>query len=296
MKKLFVLVILVVLADLAYGQGIRSRNRNFIIGAGTGAAFYFGDLAKNGDFSNIKPNFALSARYNFYDRYSVETQLTWFMLTGDDSKDPVKEWRNLSFTSHNFELNVVGHVSLFPEAFRFYQRPFANPYVYGGIGLLQFNPYAKLDGEVHYLRGLETEGPENSYGLMTMVIPFGAGVKFRATPFLNINIDGGYRITFTDYLDDVSSGYFPEPTSFEGPNQDIARRLSDRSGELDLSPTMSERGMNVRGNPDRNDAYFILNIRAEYFFGSLRGGGPSYRPMRGKKPKAYRPKKYKRRR
>lgn len=292
MKKLFVLVFFIFIADLASGQGIRSRNRNFIIGAGTGAAFYFGDLAKNGDFSNIKPNLALSARYNFYDRYSVETQLTWFMLSGRDSKDPVKEWRNLSFSSHNFELNVVGHVSLFPEAIRFYQRPFANPYAYAGVGLLQFNPYAKLDGDVHYLRGLETEGSENSYGVVTMVIPFGAGVKFRATPFLNINIDGGYRLTFTDYLDDVSSGHFPEPTSFDN---DVARRLSDRSGELGLVPSMSERGMNVRGNPDRNDAYFILNIRAEYFFGSM-GGGSSYRPMRGKKPKAYRPRNYKRRR
>lgn len=294
-KTLIIFCLLILTAELSYSQGMRGmqrgRNRNLIIGAGTGAAFYFGDLAKNGDYSNIKPNLALSARYNFYSRYSVETQLTWFMLTGDDSKDPVKEQRNLSFQSHNFELNLLAHVSLFPEAVRFYQRPFANPYLYAGIGVVQFNPTAELDGERYNLRKLQTEGPDNSYGAFTMSVPFGLGVKFRATPFLNVNLDGGFRWVMSDYLDDVSSGEFPAPDSFD---DDIARRLSDRSGEFGLSPTLSERGTMVRGNPDRNDAYLILNVRVEYFFSSLSMGG-KYRPMKARKPKAYRPRGPKRR-
>lgn len=294
-RILFIFCLWMLITDIAYSQGvrgIRGRNRNFIIGAGTGAAFYFGDLAANGDYSNVKPNLALSARYNFFDRYSIETQLTWFMLTGQDAKDPVKEKRNLSFSSHNFEFNVLGHVSLFPEAYRFYQRPLLNPYVYAGIGLVQFNPTAVLEGKRYNLRELQTEGPENAYGAFAMTIPAGLGVKLRATPFLNINIDGGFRWALTDYLDDVSSGDYPDPTSF-GDNE-IARRLSDRSWELGISPTLAERGSMVRGNPDKKDAYLILNVRVEYFFGSL-GSGHKYRPMRGRKPKAYRPRRPRRR-
>lgn len=293
MKKLLLIITLLSCTELAFSQGF-SRNRDFIIGMGSGAAFYFGDLAADGDYSFIKPNLALSARYNFYDRYSVETQLTWFMLTGDDTKDPVKELRNLSFTSHNFELNLLGHVSLFPESFRFYQRPFANPYAYVGIGLVNYNPRAELDGEKYNLRKLETEGPENSYGLFTMSVPVGFGVKFRASPFLNINLDAGYRYVFTDYLDDVSSGEYPAPTSFDS---EIARKLSDRSGELlpPDQPTFAEQGRDVRGNPSEKDAYLILNVRVEYFFGNLNLGGTGYRPGKGRKPKPYRPRNIRRR-
>ncbi len=297
MKNFILLLItLLLLSELSYSQGRNFRNRTFIVGAGTGAAFYFGDLAKDGTFRFVKPNFALSARYNFHDRFSVESQLTWFMLTGDDSKDPIKEQRNLRFTSHNFELNILGHISLFQEAIRFYQRPFANPYIYAGVGLVNYNPATKLDGKRYNLRKYDTEGPENSYGLFTMSIPMGAGVKFRASPFININLDGGFRYVLTDYLDDVSSGIFPDPLSF---NDDVARRLSDRSGELGKSPTLSEAGINVRGNPNEKDAYFILNVRVEYFFGRVSSGGArsgGFRPVRKKKPKAYRPHKIRRRR
>ena len=306
MKKLILVFVILGLSELGYGQQFYSggRSRNFILGAGTGASFYFGDLAADGDFSNIKPNLAIGARYNFRDRFSVESQFTWFMLTGDDSKDPIKEARNLSFQSHNFELNLVGHISLFPEANMFYQRPLANPYLYAGIGVVNFNPTAKLDGTKHSLRPLKTEGPEKAYSAFTMSIPMGLGVKFRVTPFLNLNVDGGFRYVLSDYLDDVSSGEFPDPLSFES---DIARRLSDRSGELGANPTWAESGKNFRGNPNANDAFFILNIKVEYFFsnigGTSYGGGRLGRPSGGKrikapkqnKPKRYKPPKTKRR-
>lgn len=297
MKKYLVFVfIFTLLSNLAYSQGPGSRNRSFIIGAGTGAAFYFGDLAKDGTFRFVKPNFALSARYNFYDRFSVESQITWFMLTGNDKYDPIKERRNLRFSSNNFELNLLAHISLFQEAIRFYQRPLANPYMYFGIGLVNFNPTTTLDGEKYKLRKLETEGPDHSYGAFTMSVPLGLGVKFRASPFININIDGGFRFVLSDYLDDVSSGVYPDPTSF---NNEVARKLSDRSGEIGVSPTFSERGLMVRGNPNEKDAYLILNVKVEYFFGSVnspRGRSSGFRPVRHRKPKAYRPKKIKRRR
>ncbi len=296
MKKIILIAITILLFnELSLAQGRNFRNRSFIVGAGTGAAFYFGDLAKDGTFRFVKPNFALSGRYNFHDRFSVESQLTWFMLTGDDSKDPVKELRNLSFTSHNFELNVLAHISLFQEAIKFYQRPFANPYIYAGIGLVNFNPTARLEGEKYNLRKLQTEGPENKYGAFTMSIPLGGGVKFRASPYINVNIDGGFRFVLTDYLDDVSSGTFPNPLSFES---DVARKLSDRTWEKGISPTWAEQGKEFRGNPNKKDAYFILNVRVEYFFGSVSGGARSggFRPVKGRKPRAYRPHKVRKRR
>lgn len=284
MRQIILIILLVFIADIGFSQSFyrNRRTRNLILNAGTGGAFYFGDLAADGDYSFVKPNLALGARWNFYDRYSLEAQLTWFMLTGDDSKDPVKEKRNLSFQSNNFELNLVAHVSLYSEAYQFYARPMFNPYVYGGIGLLNFNPTAKLDGERYNLRKLETEGPDHTYGPFTVSFPVGLGVKYRATPFLNINLDGGFRFVLSDYLDDVSSGEYPDPDNLD----EVTRKLSDRSGEVGVNPTYAERGTEIRGNPSKNDAYMMINIKVEYFFSNLNFGNPyGYKPGRYRAPR-----------
>jgi hypothetical protein len=77
-------------------------------------------------------------------------------------------------------------------------------------------------------------------------------------PFLNVAIESGHRITFTDYLDDVSTVY-KDQASFSDP---IAAALADRKPELGLPgrPTGS-----IRGNPDKNDGYMLLNVKFEYY-------------------------------
>lgn len=268
---LLLLVACTAVPDSALGQGFynKSRYRNFLIGAGTGTTHYYGDLAKPGDHSNIKPNFHISARYNFYRRISAATELTWFMLSGTDRKDPIKAPRNLSFRSHNVEWNLLLRLSLM-EVNRYYLRSFANPYIYAGVGLVNFNPAAQLDGEMYQLRPLRTEGL--NYGSFAMSFPMGVGVNFKLNAFFDIGLEGGYRFTTSDYLDDVSSGIYPAPSSFQS---EIARRLSDRSGELGANPTFAEEGRSVRGDPSENDGYFIFNIKAEYYLAQI-GKGRAY--------------------
>ena len=274
-KSLLILSVLLLCSELIFGQGFynKNRNRNFIVSAGTGTTHYYGDLAKPGDHSNIKPNLALGARYNFYRWFSAGAELTWFMLAGDDKTDPGKEIRNLSFQSHNFELSTVIHVSLFEEDRRFYMRTFANPYAYGGIGFVSFNPTAKLDGEKYNLRKLNTSGED--YSGMTISFPVGAGIKFRVNPFFNVVLDGGYRFLLTDNLDDVSSGIYPDPASF---SDETARLLSDRTWETlpAGTPTWAEQGKNFRGDPNNKDGYFIFNLKVEYYLGEL-GKSSTYR-------------------
>jgi hypothetical protein len=277
MKKILLFLIgLLCCTEIVFSQGFynKNRNRNFIISAGTGTTHYYGDLAKDGDHSNIRPNLALGARYNFYRWLSLGADVTWFMLAGDDKTDPVKEIRNLSFQSHNFEISGVLHMSLFEEDRRFYMRPFANPYVYAGIGLVNFNPTAQLDGERYNLRKLNTSGEE--YSNFTVSFPVGAGVKFRVNPFFNIVLDGGYRFLLSDHIDDVSGGVYPEPASF-GSNT-TARLLSDRTWETlpEGTPTWAEQGKNFRGNPDDKDGFFIFNVKVEYYLGEL-GKTSTYR-------------------
>jgi len=236
----------------------RNLNRKWTANAGLGIGSYFGDLNNPGDIVDFTPQLNLGMRYLFGRQFSVGSNLAWFITRGDDkeAKDPGRAVRNLSFTSNNIELNFVGYVDFFPRGPRFYQRPTVNPYAFAGFGITYYNPKAKYDGKWYALRPLKTEGV--GYSPITAVIPAGLGIRFRITPYFDLSLEGGYRVMFTDYFDDVSNRYI-DPNLFTDP---IARKLADRRDEIGLP--LWDAG-HVRGNPDSNDGYFLFNAKIEYY-------------------------------
>ncbi len=91
-RSFTLLILFLLIVDFASAQYFNNRNgnRNFLITAGTGTTHYYGDLARNGDNGNIRPNFYVGARYNFYGWFSAGADLGWFQLHGDDKTDPIK--------------------------------------------------------------------------------------------------------------------------------------------------------------------------------------------------------------
>ena len=69
-----------------------------------------------------------------------------------------------------------------------------------------------------------------SYSPIAMVIPYGAGAKFKINPSLNIGVEAGIRWVFSDYLDDASGKYDPS-ISKENGDSDIRVALADRREE-----------------------------------------------------------------
>jgi len=264
MKTFFLLVVLGIsgVAQLGYSQSFYAtrKDRNFLISIGSGTANYYGEMVNPGEFGTLKPNIAIGAEYYMTNRISIRSELTWFQLSGDDSKandDRVE--RNLSFTSNNLELSVLGAINLSPMGLRFYQRSQLNLHAFAGIGVLYFNPKAEYQGQKYALQPLQTENQK--YSLVQPVIPFGMGARIKLDPFFNILIEAGYRITFTDYLDDVSVRRYPDGALLKS---DLARALSDRRVEIDTQPS-DPTNVGVRGNPKENDGYFITNITLQYY-------------------------------
>ncbi|HYG19203.1 MAG TPA: DUF6089 family protein [Ohtaekwangia sp.] len=236
------------------------RNRNLLVGLGTGTANYLGEMVNPGEFGILKPNIAVSAEYYWTDRISTRAGLTWFQISGDDAKaDDDRKSRNLSFVSGNIEFSAIGIINLSPIGTRFYQRSVLNLHAFAGIGLLYFNPKAEYDGKKHALQPLETEGVK--YSRITPVIPVGLGARIKVNPFFNLLVEGGYRITFTDYLDDVSIRRYPDPATLKS---DLSRALSDRRPEIGTQPD-NPTAVGVRGNPEKNDGYFLLNVTVQYY-------------------------------
>jgi len=209
--KIVLSVVLCLVFLNSQGQSFykRSYTTQLVLSAGTGTASYFGDLIDDGKY-NFRPSLSAGVRYSFYDRFSVGGDITYFRLAGIDANYPTKARRNLSFKSNNVELNGTLRIALFKSSARFYMRRTVNPYIYGGVGLLWFQPRAEYEGKNYNLRSLETEGIR--YSPFVLNFPAGVGVKFKLNAFIDITLDGGYRWALTDYLDDVSSEY-PDPAS-----------------------------------------------------------------------------------
>jgi hypothetical protein len=236
------------------------RDRNFLVSFGTGTANYKGEMVNPGELGRLRPNIAIGAEYYLNSRLSARGELTYFQINGSDKDaDDDRQERNLSFKSGCVELAVLGAINLSPMGVRFYQRSAFNIHAFAGIGVLYFNPKAEYKGETYALQPLQTEGKK--YSRIQPVIPVGIGMRIKLDPFFNILVEGGYRFTFTDYLDDASIRRYPAAATLKN---DLARALSDRRVEIDTQPSRPTE-VGVRGNPKDKDGYLILNVTLQYY-------------------------------
>jgi len=251
--RLIVIAFLLTNATAALSQSFYAirKERSLIGYVGVGTASYFGELTNPGSIKPVKYGVNLGLEHFLTNRISARAEATWFQISGTDAMaDESRKPRNLSFTSNNIEFNAAATVNLLPNGRRFYQRQAVNFYGFVGIGFIYMNPKTLYNGEMVALQPLQTEGIK--YSKFQPVIPFGGGMKLKVGPFFNVAIEGGFRKTFTDYLDDVSSRHYPDPATL---SSDLARTLSNRSGNPE----------GFRGNPEAKDWYFMMTAKLQYY-------------------------------
>ena len=186
--------------------------------------------------------------------------------------------RNLNFRSTISEVSVMAELHplfiLIDWPAKDVSAPPYSPYLLVGIGYYSFNPQALLGKKWVDLQPLSTEGqgfdeyPDRPvYKLKQINYPVGLGVRYEATPYLNLRMEFVYRITNTDYLDDVSKRYI-DPALFSkylsGNKLSNALILNDRQIEQHAGPG------GRRGSPTDNDAYFTANFKVALVLGRQR--------------------------
>ncbi|MEJ1238160.1 hypothetical protein WBG78_08525 [Chryseolinea sp. T2] len=269
MKKLIVVIFVasLVIPMTTYSQSFFAlrRERNFLVSLGSGTANYYGEMVNPGELGRLRPNVAAGAEMYLTSRISVRTELTWFQLYGNDADaDDDRVERNLHFRSNNLEFAALGAYNLSPMGQRFYQRSTLNFHAFGGFGLLWMNPKAKdANGKWTALQPLRTENTK--YSRVQFVIPVGLGARIKIDPFFNILVEGGYRFTFTDYLDDASSTRYADIKPEEGARYYFSDRREGENRPREDRRTI----VGKRGNPDKNDGYFIANITLQYYLPNL---------------------------
>ncbi len=261
------------------------------------------------DIESTRPTFGLFARYNFNGNFSARIDLNYLQLNGDDkyagkndagftgtqSRDGVnaawfRYYRNLNFRTHMFDASIAMEVT--PYNFRLGGTGRGSsvlaPYGFLGVGLFTFNPEGNYNGGWVELKPLSTEGQglvpgRAPYDLVQMNIPMGFGVKWIYDDTWSLALEANYRLTFTDYLDDVSIDYVEDESVFENnfdpTRAQIAMDLARRSVELDptgVNARVTQPG-EQRGDPSDNDAYYTVTIRFSYYINTDGfGGGRRY--------------------
>jgi hypothetical protein len=222
------------------------------VGFGVGTSSYYGDLATfrrpvASTFNMIRWSVGANYTRHFTPRLAARASFTWGRIAGDDYVMNHKGKylgnllfiRNLNFKNDLKEFTVQGIFKLTPDNRSYDRRPPFSAFLFGGVGLVAHNPkalYVDPDGNKDWvkLQPLGTEGQGNEgyakpYSLVQLVVPLGIGVRYKINSNFDISAELGYRIAFSDNLDDVSGNY-PDPALFA--DDPVALALSNRSGEL----------------------------------------------------------------
>lgn len=240
------------------------------------------------DFELNQTRWCVNAGIRHYVKrnISVRGNLVYGMLAGDDAqtKEPFRMKRNLHFRSmftelsglveYNYRKGSVGNqysISGSNRGIRSFRETIYS--VFAGVGVMRFNPRAKFNDQWVELKPLGTEGQNfgdgaSSYSNFTLLVPVGFAVRRAVSRRLNVSLELAHRITFTDYIDDVSTVYYDNEAIFNDAGfigsylADPSFDVLERDGEL-IPLDNTQPGMQ-RGDDSDFDSYMTLTLGANY--------------------------------
>lgn len=184
---------------------------------------------------------------------------------------PARNARNLSFRNDIIELSArveypfytsydVGSTGRYILDFK--------TFIFAGVGGFYNNPQAKNDaGQWVDLQPLMTEGPANKYGKFQVSFPFGTGFYYTYKKAHRIGWEIGWRMTLTDYIDDISTVYSRDTANMSEESEQLANRNKGANPEIDPNfgpASPSQVNDNPRGDPKKNDSYVFTNVTYSY--------------------------------
>ncbi len=211
---------------------------------------------------------------------SLNAGLMYLRIQGADvlTEYRPRRGRNLNFRNDMFELYLRPEITLYQDndlGGRGRYRTDFRLFGYAGIGVYYHNPQGQLNNEGTFidLRPLNTELTD--YSQIGLTVPVGIGFHFTKQRRHRFGFDFGWRTTFTDYLDDVSSTY-ADPALLPS---DLAVQMANQHGyayaqEPTLPHPRNYEAGAIRGDPTNNDSYLTMTLTYSYV---LRGQSNFYR-------------------
>lgn len=247
-SRFYTLALSVILVFLGLGISPTAKAQQHEIGLGLGAGTYTGDILRIIDPNQLGIQGTLFGRRNFDNAWSLRAGFAIARLNGADSIRPIDQvaaTRNAFFNgtmaevSARMEFHFIDYMS-HKSTSRF------SPFGFFGLGYgLFFGQGQSYEGDIQ---------PGN-YSLGTVVLPFGAGIKYKLKDRILLSFEGGAKATFTDDLDKIGdeSIYLPR------------YRTDPGTGNQVLEPT----SINFGNSFDR-DWYYFLGFTISYSFHQIK--------------------------
>lgn len=248
-----------------------SSQYNFDFGIKLGGTNYLGDIGgqdKTGrgfimDMKLSQTSWTAGgyARYKFSPSIAGNLSVNYGKIQGDDalSSNKGRNIRNLRFKNNIFEISARAEHYIF-EATDIGGRGKYNldfkTFYHLGVNAFNHNPKGSFDGSSWTpLQPLQTEGV--NYSKWQIGVPVGVGLFFTYKNKHRIGWDVTWTITFTDYLDDISTVFYQGPLDGNIGNQS---GLTNADEQLLASFDVGQR----RGNPTNNDTYMFTTLSYGY--------------------------------
>jgi hypothetical protein len=270
MKKLFTLGSVLFVALNGFAQ---DESKSLSIGVESGIINYLGDLNPNSfsfrhahSFVSFYLTQPLTSKLNFRGGFS-----TGKIGASDKNNRGYLVPRNLDFQSDINELFGGFEWSAFDL-----EKVIASPYLFIGGAAFHFNPWTTdKAGNKVFLQPLGTEGQgladypsRQPYKLTQFAMIYGGGIRMNVNYNVSVGLEGSMRKTFTDYLDDVSTGYADHDKLLAAKGQQ-AVDLAFRGNELDASQPYPHAG-DQRGTPTENDWYYMFGVNIQVKLSAIR--------------------------
>lgn len=270
----------------------QAQNTPLSIGMSLGGSNYLGEIGGkfdprasllDADIITTSPAIGGFLRYaaNDYVRVSGEINYVHIRQSDSNAEDPARQARNLNFRNRMVEFGFRTDFTLFNLGQSSYPRNFARPgkmsfkaFAFTGVYGVLHNPQAQITNDPsnewedrwYDLRPLRTEGQVEEYASFIAAIPVGIGFEFGLGQGWILGVEGSWRATFTDYLDDLSGMYanpeylspLAEAISSQTSTEVIAAINNPESGSVG-NHTYSDGGT-FRGNPETNDSYGTIQF------------------------------------
>ena len=233
------------------------------VGLFLGGSLFHGDVGyKNAEYTilNTKPVIGLNFKRNLNYHFGLLLSFNKSIIQADDnmSADAFNINRNINFRSKINELACILEFNFQPYLSRDDDHN-STSFIFAGISKFYFNPQNKYDGRWYSTQTLGTEGQGSDlypsrdvYKLNGWAIPIGMGYKVSIYNSITLAFNIGWRITWVDYIDDVSTTYVEE-----GILNQTAYELANQSNNN--LPSRFQ-----RGNPYNNDKYGFIGINILY--------------------------------
>ncbi len=281
MRKLILLTLIIISASFAKAQqynlgfGFRAGAANFLGDIGSG------DLARgfvyNLELRDTRWSTGTYTRYRFHPLFAVQASFDYSRIQGRDenSDNRARLGRNLSFKNDLF--HISSKLEFYPQILAIsdlgyrgrYQFDYQT-YFFAGVGGVIHNPKAEYQGQNIKLRPLRTEGVD--YSPVALTLPFGGGFFFTYKKIHRFGFEYSWNLTFTDYLDDISTQYADPSELGDDP---LAAILANRySGNGDVPDAVQYAPGSPRGDATDRDNFMTMSLSYSYL---IRTRGSFYR-------------------